>query len=131
MKIIASIVLVAASLVAVPVAAVGAEPSDSELVMMGIGTRSCGEFSEAYQSSPQAAEIAYFSWAQGYMSAANNVAANAVGPGGTYRNRDLNSMPSVVQQYAIRSYCDQNPLALYFDAVLDLYGRFSLVEITR
>ena len=128
---ITSVALVAASLVAVPVAAVGAEPSDSELVMMGIGTRSCGEFTGAYQSDPEVVEFAFLSWAQGYMSAANDAVKNAVGRGGTYDNRDLNSIPIEVQKYAIRSYCDQNPLALYLDAVLDLYGRLSAVEITR
>ena len=128
---IASIALVAASLVAVPVAAVGAEPSNSELIMMGVGTRTCGEFLGAYQSDPEVVEFAFLSWAQGYMSAANDAVKNAVGGGGTYHNRDLNSIPIEVQKYAIRSYCNENPLALYLDAILDLYGRFSLVEITR
>ena len=55
----ASIALVALSLVAVPVAAVGAEPSNSELIMMGVGTRSCEEFLGAYQSDPEVVEFAF------------------------------------------------------------------------
>ncbi len=131
MKQIAGVTVLVLALVGVTVPAVGAEPSDSELVMMGIGTRSCGEFAGAYQSDPEVVEFAFLSWAQGYMSAANDAVKNTVGRGGTYQNRDLNSIPIEVQKYAIRSYCNESPLALYLDAVLDLYGRFSLVEFTR
>jgi hypothetical protein len=45
--------------------------SATEYGLMGVGTETCGQYAEVYRMSPEVAENAYFSWAQGFMSGLN------------------------------------------------------------
>ncbi len=94
--------------------------------MMGAGSASCGEFASRYKESPDSAEILYYSWAQGYLSATNLV---AIGQGREFRN--LRSISSERQRAYIRSYCNKNPLANYIDAVNELYKSLEVPEIAK
>ena len=86
-----------------------------EMVVMGVGTTSCSQFANLYKVSPKQAENAYFSWAQGFMSAENiaNLADKQYW-------RDLGSMSTEAQRRHLRWYCDQHPLATFLDAVQNL-----------
>jgi hypothetical protein len=66
------------------------------------------------------ADFVFFTWAQGYMTAAN-VALAAAGN----RYHDLSG--SIDDQEAhVRRYCNSHPTASYNDAVLDLYASLPL-----
>ena len=83
--------------------------------IQGIGSNSCGQFAADYRKNPEIWEIAYFTWAQGYMSG-----LNIAGMGNGYRPRELSGDYSAHRQ-KIRSFCDQSPLKSYMDAVIDLW----------
>jgi hypothetical protein len=88
-----------------------------EATLMGAGSTSCGDFADHYRSDADFTGVLFFTWAQGYMSGLN------VGPLSTTDNSaNLNSIPAEQQQQALRTYCNDHPLARYFEAVRDLYG---------
>jgi hypothetical protein len=89
-----------------------AEPS----AVAGIGSRTCGQFAEAYKKSPSATEIAFFTWAQGFM-AGQNVSLME----GKKKARDLFGKSTESQEAFIRSYCDTHPLTGYWLATLTLF----------
>jgi hypothetical protein len=74
----------------------------------------------ATRKDPKMADFLFFTWAQGYMTAAN-VALAAAGS----RYYDLGG--SIDDQEAhLRRYCSSHPTASYNDAVLDLYASLPL-----
>jgi hypothetical protein len=87
--------------------------------MQGIGLRTCGEFASDYRISPSN-ESLYFSWALGFISGANVV---LLGNGLTAKN--TRSMSGDDEQQAIRQYCNDHPLASYYQVVIDLFWRLS------
>lgn len=97
---------------------IGAEASQaaerSTGPMSGAGTDSCADFAARYSRNPGLVEAAYFSWAQGFMAGINVVKAPNF--------RDVNAVPIEEQKTRLRRYCDQHPLADYWEAVIDLYG---------
>ena len=92
---------------------------------MGMGTNSCSKFAEVYRESPARWEILFFSWAQGFMSGLNFERIEL----GQYR--DMSAMPTGAQKNVIRVYCDRHPLGNYMDAVIDLYQRLPLMNVSH
>ena len=82
----------------------------------GIGVTSCAEFAQHFKLTPKAANLVYFSWAQGFMSGYN---ASALAKG--ISGKDLNAETETDEEVHIRDYCDLHPLVPYVRAVLDLY----------
>lgn len=85
-------------------------------VSSGAGDSSCVEFAEQYKKHKEAMEIFYFSWAQGYLSAHNSWLHYT-----KRKTLDLNAVPQDNQKQHIRSYCSNNPLKDYVDAVISLF----------
>jgi hypothetical protein len=83
--------------------------------IQGPGAVSCAKFAKMYQASPLLEET-FYDWALGFMSAMNLAVQSN---GGKLRElgNDLGE-----QKRSIRSYCAQNPLKDYLDAVMDHYG---------
>ena len=90
-----------------------------EKAVAGAGVTTCAVFASRYKENLEKVEIIYFTWAQGFMSGLNTglIASNSETP-------DLhpNDFDTEDQQGHIRHYCDQHPLADYFEATLDLYN---------
>ena len=89
----------------------------ADMVMMGIGTFTCGQFGNQYAQDPDATENAYFAWAQGFMSSMNMTMVT--GPAKSYHDLET---PVTSQKSQLRAYCNAHPLAGYAEAVLDLFG---------
>jgi hypothetical protein len=81
----------------------------------GVGVGSCSEFARKYKEDPDLAETVYFSWAQGFMSGWNYDLLNSKQP--IY---DLSSQTMQQQQFFIRNYCNQHPLATFSEAVFEI-----------
>ena len=83
-----------------------------EMVARGLGTTTCAEFANLYRADPKGTEIAFASWAQGFMSGWNFALMDR----GSYR--DLGSEDSDYANFEIRQYCDAHPLAGFVQAVM-------------
>ena len=94
--------------------------SRADYVIQGIGLVSCGMIAEGYRQSPRAIEGSMMDWAQGFMSGAS--------ASGQYR--DLQAMTLDAQKASLRNYCDEHPMAEFWKAVLDLYGKLPLKQGT-
>jgi len=81
-----------------------------DATLMGLGTRTCGQFAADYRREPSVAEALYFSWALGYLSAFNLYIDKVL-------SVDLAAMSVEEQQRYLREYCDKNPLKTYWEGV--------------
>ena len=92
-----------------------AQTEHEEMIFRGVGAVTCGEFARQYSIRPDFAELMFLTWAEGYMSARNDLLF-------TDRKefRDLNSKSDEEQFAHLRLYCDQHPLSNFVDAVYDL-----------
>jgi hypothetical protein len=70
-------------------------------------------FGSDYRKNPSEMENFYMTWAQGFMSGMNVISLP--------QYRDLAAMSLDEQKSALRTYCDQHPLADYGIAVMYLY----------
>jgi hypothetical protein len=78
--------------------------------------RSCSEFAQDYRQNPRS-ELMYFSWAQGFMTGLNVTQVSLKRP-----ERDQNARPPSQQMAFIREFCDKRPLAVFADAVAELFS---------
>jgi len=103
--------------VAVLVVIVTAEASaqQPQAGMMGAGSGTCAQYTQAYRRDPDEANNVYFSWAQGYMSGQN--AARDKSP-----MRDLNVLPISTQLDFLKRFCDQKPTVLFAIAAQTLFN---------
>jgi hypothetical protein len=113
-------------LIATAVVAALATPASSgsqePFALMGVGTSTCAQFGNLYREDQRFWEYAYFTWAQGYMSAMNKVRINS---GESTKN--LNAISVETQERQVRGYCNSHSLAQYMEAAAALYD--SLPEI--
>ena len=85
---------------------------------IGVGARSCSEFSADYSNSTEIAELAYISWMQGYLTGVNifltasSEDALDLHPG----KKDSDWFFSYV-----REFCADNPLRDFSDGVIQLF----------
>jgi hypothetical protein len=91
---------------------------------MGVGTSSCAEFGKLYAQNPQIWENTYFSWAQGFMSGLNSALLKANGT-----SRNMNVITTDAQERRIRFYCNAHPLAMYEQAVFDLFNDMPMTTL--
>jgi hypothetical protein len=92
--------------------------ANAGIAVAGAGAVSCASFGKLYQNNPQETELAFFTWAQGYMSGVNLAAAVLKRP-----SRDLDGMPALHQQLFLRQYCNGHPLASFVEGVNELFGK--------
>lgn len=90
-----------------------------DIAAAGLGASTCTEFANFYRADAVTTEQTYFSWAQGFFSGYNFVQGAIHKP-----IQNLASVDYERQKAIIRRYCDQHPLALYLDAVLELLNEF-------
>ena len=92
-------------------------------VSRGLGVGSCSQFVKEYEASTDV-ENHYFSWGQGLMTGLNLSLAQANRKGNSTIARNLSFWSTDEQKHFVRSYCDEHPLQLYMDAIVDLYQNF-------
>jgi hypothetical protein len=111
MKLICSVALALAILI---------QPTSSraeDTLYVGLGAMTCGKIAEMYRQNPSVVEAVMMSWSQGFMSGVN-VSIRGVG------HHDLGGVTVEVQKASLRNYCDDHPLAEFWEAVMDLYNKF-------
>ena len=89
----------------------------------GIGNGSCAIYAKRYAENSKIADFIFFTWAQGYMTAANAELARS----GHYH--DLGGSIDDQEAY-VHDYCNTYPLASYSEAVIDLYASLPLKDLT-
>jgi hypothetical protein len=94
-----------------------ASAQQPEAGMMGAGSSTCADYTQAYRRDPGSANDMYFSWAQGFMSGQN--VAHDNNP-----MRNLNALPIKTQLDYLRRFCDQKPTELFAVAAQHLYKAF-------
>ena len=97
-----------------------AQQQDDPFQTMGPGANTCGEFAQDVRQNTDS-QLIYFPWAQGYMSALNDVAA-AAQQGDTVTYRNLHGWSTSDQLAYLRSYCNQHPSGNYADGVRSLFA---------
>jgi hypothetical protein len=73
------------------------------------------------EKAQKLAEILFFTWAQGYMSALNIVRVALKKP-----IHDLKAWSISAEEQNLRTFCDQRPLAMFTEAIQDLYDKLPL-----
>jgi hypothetical protein len=86
----------------------------------GLGTQTCAVFAQHYKNDPKLADLAYGSWAQGFMAGLNFAT-------GTDKPRNIAALTTAQHSSVFRSACDRRPLAKFIEIVLIHY--FSLPEL--
>ena len=81
---------------------------------MGVGLTPCADFTEMSKGNP-GTEIIFYSWAQGFISAANR---SRLMQGGDSAN--VAALTFEQQTGQLRAYCKAHPLQEYMYAVADL-----------
>ena len=95
----------------------GTAYAEDAFSITGPGMATCGQFGEEYTRDVQI-EAFFFSWGQGWMSAANLLLSATAGKSST---TDLAVISVEEQMLHIRAYCEENPFKYYQAAVIDLY----------
>jgi hypothetical protein len=96
--------------------------------MTGVGSQTCAKFASDYRSSPEFTENLYFTWAQGYLGGLN-MGIRIMGVRMTdakakeKNGRDLMGLTLDAQMAFLRDYCNQHPLAAYYQAVVQLFSQ--------
>jgi hypothetical protein len=94
--------------------------SDSE----GAGIAKCAAFNDQLRrNNPNTVNLAFFSWAQGYMTAVNQAKEYA---GIQRKNLGAASFEEKVQ--AMVSFCASNPASSYMEGVQRLFNRLPDME---
>jgi hypothetical protein len=115
-------------LLAVAFAIALAESAVADSVARGLGADTCAHFAEYYRADPEFADMAYITWAQGFMSGWNY--ATMMDSKNVYR--DLGDEKSLqTQAMHIRQFCNNHPLATFVEAVMDLYVSLPLKKNIR
>lgn len=93
---------------------------DDDMPYMGPGTMTCQQFEAVNSLGVQGKVLAgnFFSWAQGFMSAANG--ARQLDGNST---KNLNSMPIAQQQQILNRFCIGNPTKPYVAGVVALFSQ--------
>jgi len=91
--------------------------ADEAFSITGPGLATCGQFGQESARDVKI-EAFFFSWGQGWMSAANLFLSATAGKSST---TDLSAISLEEQMLHIRSYCEENPFKYYSAAVIDLY----------
>jgi hypothetical protein len=90
-------------------------PALSKITIIGLGTQSCGNWTEERRSKGSPAEMALTTWVVGYLSGVNEVLNEA------YKQPDLLQAKDVTAYWAwIDNYCRANPLDTVYLASTNL-----------
>jgi hypothetical protein len=87
----------------------------------GAGNVNCAEFGRVLAASGRTENL-FFSWALGFMSAANQY---------DKLPRDLAAVTADKEMATIRAYCNVHPLADYADAVASLWNTLPANKVAR
>jgi hypothetical protein len=100
--------------------------AESPGIVVGYGSGRCGDFGRDLAKWGQSVEMAYFAWAQGYMSAVQTPRPES---------DRINLMPASLdveeQMRSIRKFCAHNPQRQFDEAVADLYDRLGALAGQR
>ena len=94
-----------------------ANPALGQTVFFGPGANSCSLFKDLHEINPEIHEIAFFAWAQGFMSGMNAFALNT---GEQVIDLQPTEFGQAQQRQYIHSFCDENPLRPYLQGVVNL-----------
>ena len=94
-----------------------AAQAEEAFIITGPGVATCGRFGEEFAKDREI-ESFFFSWGQGWMSAANLALSVTAGKPST---TDLRETSMTEQMRYVRAYCEENPLKYYQAAIIDLY----------
>ena len=104
-----------------------AAEAEEAFFITGPGVATCGRFGEEYAKDWEI-ESFFFSWGQGWMSAANlSLSVTAGRPSAT----DLGATSMTEQMRYVRAYCEENPLKYYESAIIDLYDSMRRAQDLR
>lgn len=92
-------------------------------VAAGVGVRTCAQFGQDYKVNPSTNETIYINWALGLLSGMNIVFETLDKP-----KRNLASLSLQEKKVHMREFCDQHPLKMYMDGVLEMFGSLPLAE---
>jgi hypothetical protein len=93
----------------------------ADSLIVGAGTSSCGDFIKHYKQHPDATDLVYLSWVQGFISGKNDLLIR------TGKPRNLPDKDEIVS--AIHSYCDAHPLGNLLKMASQYYN--SLPEFSQ
>jgi hypothetical protein len=102
------------------------ESAVADSVARGLGSQTCAQFAEQYRAAPEHADLAYMSWAQGFMSGWNFALIDSKN---TYRN--LDALTFDAQATHLRQFCNNHPLASFVQAVIDLFNSLPLKKMPQ
>jgi hypothetical protein len=95
----------------------------ADAAAIGIGVRTCAQFSKDFSNEPANADTAYTNWAFGFMSGVN-VAMEAFDK----PRRNLASMSFEDKKAYLRSYCENNPTKSPMDGAVEMYGKLDVIK---
>jgi len=110
-------------ILAIALAIASVQNSFADAAANGLGVLTCAHFAEQYRESPQAADVAYSSWAEGFMSGWNWALMDSQH---VYRDLGEGAKTYEVQTLFLHQYCNNHPLALFFQAVIALFNTLPL-----
>ena len=92
--------------------------------IQGHGAHTCAEFAQEY-AKDIISEVYHFIWAQGFMSAINQMQL--------MENKPSRNLYSDIddQKSFLRHYCNENPLEEYYKAVAKLYISLPIEKIQK
>jgi hypothetical protein len=107
-------------ILAIALAIASVQNSFADAVTVGLGSHTCAQFADQYRGN-QAFDVAYNQWAEGFMSGWNLALMDS-----QHVYRDLNAKTYEVQAVFLHQYCDNHPLAFFFQAAIALFATLPL-----
>jgi hypothetical protein len=101
---------------AISMAIVSSEAAAEPQAGLGIGFAPCSVFNQTNAKDPDWAKNNYLSWAQGFMSGANDKNSDANKP-----LTDVSAMSFDDQWTYLKAFCAANPSRIFFQGVYSLY----------
>lgn len=77
---------------------------------IGLGTQTCAIFASRYRGNPTLTELAYGSWAEGFLAGLNF--------GDSTASRNVAASSSAEHFAILRQFCDSHPLALVMEGIM-------------
>ena len=92
-----------------------------QMVVVGAGSVTCGNFAEQYRANPSRTEEFFTSWLLGFLTGLNAMSS-------LHHLHERDFSPALVgrAQSFVRSYCNEHPLAMYIEAATQYAGSLPL-----
>lgn len=99
--------------------AIPASKAAQNIAAVGVGTATCGEYSDVYKKDPEGVDARFVGWLDGFLSGMN-IAAIMKGE----QTRNLGERDS--RERLLHSYCDSHPLQDVGQAAVNIYRSLPL-----